>query len=227
VRAEHVWAAIESAVPGPVAEGAVGAGTGTTCFGWKGGIGTASRVVPPEVGGYTVGALVQSNFGRSRDLIVCGVPVGRHIWPPAAGEEAANSPPAGDEGSVMVVLATDAPLSARQLRRLCVRAAAGLARTGSRYGHGSGDFVVAFSTGWQVEQAPESLTTKQTVVASEGKVMYWLFPAVVECVEEAVLNSLFCAETMTGRDGHVRHALPVGAVVELVERLTARRRRGG
>jgi len=212
VRAEHVWAAIEAAAWGPVAEGAVGAGTGTSCFGWKGGIGTASRIVPPEAGGYTVGALVQSNFGRPSDLIVCGVPVGRHLCPP---EE--PPPPTGDGGSIMIVLATDAPLSSRQLGRLCVRAAAGLARTGSVYGHGSGDFVTAH----RIEHEPVSLTTVQTVLADEARVMAWLFPAVVESVEEAVLNSLFRAETMIGRDGHIRHALPVGEVVALVQRQQA------
>jgi D-aminopeptidase len=211
VHAEHVWAAIDSAASGPVVEGAVGAGTGTSCFGWKGGIGTASRVVPDTVGGYRVGALVQSNFGRARDLIVCSTPVGRHIQPPAAAPE-----PGPDSGSIMIVLATDAPLTERQLRRLCVRAAAGLARTGSHYGHGSGDFVVAFSTAWQIEHRPAALTTTQPVLADEGQAMYWLFPAVVESVEEAILNSLFRAETMIGRDGHVRHALPVEEVVDLV-----------
>jgi len=210
VRAEHVWAAIESAAPGPVAEGAVGAGTGTSCFGWKGGIGSASRVVPDEAGRYTVGALVQSNFGRPQDLTVCGVPVGRLIRPSDM-----TPPPPTDSGSIMVILATDAPLSERQLRRLCVRAAAGLARTGSHYDHGSGDFVVAFSTAWRLEHDPASLTTIQTVLADEGRAMNWLFPAVVESVEEAVLNSLFRAETMAGRDGHVRHALPVEEVVSL------------
>jgi D-aminopeptidase len=212
VRAEHVWAAIESAASGPVAEGALGAGTGTTCFGWKGGIGTASRVVPEEAGGFTVGALVQSNFGRPADLLVCGVPVGRSVRPPEPGDP----PPLVDGGSVMIVLATDAPLTSRQLRRLCVRVAAGLARTGSHYGHGSGDFVIAFSTTHRVEHRPASLTTTQTLVAYEGRAMYWLFPAVVESVEEAVLNSLFCAKTVTGRDGHIRHALPVEQVVTLV-----------
>ncbi|MBN1137057.1 MAG: P1 family peptidase [Anaerolineae bacterium] len=213
VHAEQVWAAIESAAPGPVAEGAVGGGTGTSCFGWKGGIGTASRVVPGEGRGYTVGALVQSNFGRPQDLTVCGVPVGRQIRPP---DQAA--PPPSDNGSIMVILATDAPLSERQLRRLCVRAAAGLARTGSHYGHGSGDFVIAFSTTWEVEHDLASLTTTQTVVADEGRAMNWLFPAVVESVEEAVLNSLFRAEMMVGRDGHVRHALPAEEVAALVQR---------
>lgn len=212
VRAEHVWAAIEGASAGPAAEGAVGAGTGTTCFGWKGGIGTSSRVLPEEVGRFTVGALVQSNFGEARALTVCGVPVGRHLLPPGA-----PAPPAQEGSSVMVVLATDAPLTARQLQRLCVRAAAGLARTGSVYGHGSGDFVVAFSTAHRIEHAPASITTTRTVLADEGRVMTWLFPAVAESVEEAVLNSLFAAETVVGRDGHTRHALPVDQVVELVK----------
>jgi D-aminopeptidase len=120
VRAEHVWAAIEAASWGPVPEGAVGAGTGTTCFGWKGGIGTASRVLADEAGGYTVGALVQSNFGRPRDQMVCGVPIGHHIQPPSTSERPVQDK-AADEGSVMIVLATDAPLTAHQLRRLCVR----------------------------------------------------------------------------------------------------------
>lgn len=233
VRAEHVLAAIEAAAgpaaEGPVAEGNVGAGTGTTCYGWKGGIGTASRIVPPAAGGYTVGVLVQSNFGRPSDLVVCNVPVGEVLRPPAAGEasgdegksgraKAGATEDAGDGGSVMIVLATDAPLTERQLRRLCVRAAAGLARTGSHYGHGSGDFVIAFSTGWVVEHEPGAFTAQQTVLADEGRAMAWLFPAVAESVEEAVLNSLFRAETMVGRDGHVRHALPVDEVVDLVRR---------
>ncbi len=213
VRAEHVWAAIETASSGPVPEGAVGAGTGTSCFGWKGGIGMASRVLPEKAGGYTVGALVQSNFGRARDLMVCGVPVGHHIQPPVASKQRAQ-----DKGSIMTVLATDAPLTARQLRRLCVRAAAGLARTGSVYGHGSGDFVIAFSTAHRIPHRPASLTTTQTVLADEAKVMNWLFPAVVESVEEAILNSLFQAETVVGRDDHTRHGLPVEEVVALVRR---------
>jgi D-aminopeptidase len=213
VHAEHVWAAIASATKGPVAEGVVGAGTGTTCFGWKGGIGTASRVVPAVAGGYVVGALVQSNFGRSRDLTICGVPVGRHIQPP-------ETPPAttGDGGSVMIVLATDAPLSERQLGRLCVRAAAGLARTGSFYGHSSGDFVIAFTTAYHIERKPDHLTTSEVVLAREGAVMNWLFRAVVESVEEAVLNSLFRADTITGRDGNIRYGLPIDDVAALLRR---------
>jgi D-aminopeptidase len=211
VRAEHVWAAIESASAGPVTEGAVGAGTGTSCFGWKGGIGTASRVVPESAGGYTVGALVQSNFGRPRDLMVCGVPVGHHIQSPSTPKQRLQ-----ENSSIMIVLATDAPLTSRQLRRLCVRAAAGLARTGSNYGHGSGDFVITFSTVHRIPHQPRSLTTTETVLSDEGKAMYWLFPAVVESVEEAILNSMFRAETIVGRDGHIRHSLPVEKVAALV-----------
>lgn len=216
VRAEHVWAAIEGASVGPVTEGTVGAGTGTSCFGWKGGIGTASRVLPESAGAYTLGALVQSNFGRPRDLMVCGVPVGHHIQPPSTPKKPARAE-ASDGGSIMIVLATDAPLTSRQLRRLCVRAAAGLARTGSNYGHGSGDFVIAFSTAHRIPHQPRSLTTTETVLADEGRAMYWLFPAVVESVEEAVLNSMFRAETVVGRDVHTRHSLPVEKVKALVQ----------
>ena len=213
VRAEHVWAAIEAASAGPVEEGAVGAGTGTTCFGWKGGIGTASRVLPAERGGFTLGALVQSNFGRPADLTVCGVPVGRFLRPPREGER-----PGGDWGSIMIVLATDAPLSSRQLQRLCVRAAAGLARTGSVHGHGSGDFAIAFSTGQRIPHEPPALAGRWTVLLDEARVIDGLFYAVVESVEEAILNSLCRADTVAGRDGHIAHALPVDEVVALVRR---------
>ncbi len=213
VRAEHVWAAIEAASPGPVAEGSVGAGTGTSCFGWKGGIGTASRVLPAGAGGFTLGALVQTNFGRPGDLLANGVPVGRHLRPPDTRKR-----PPPDPGSIMVVLATDAPLTARQLGRLCVRAGVALARTGSHYDHGSGDFVIAFSTAHRIEHEPSSATTAQTLLADEAKVMGWLFPAVAESVEEAILNSLCQAETVVGRDDHTRYALPVEEVAALVRR---------
>lgn len=188
----------------PVTEGCVGAGTGTTCFGWKGGIGTASRVTPTEWGGWTVGALVQTNFGRAEELIFAGMPVGEWLRPP--GQEQSAS---AERGSVMVVLATDAPLDSRQLQRLCVRAGAGLARTGSHIGHGSGDFVIAFSTARRIHHWPQQLTETATVLADEGRAMAGLFPAVIEAVEEAVLNSLCAAVTTEGRDGHVRYALPV------------------
>jgi len=218
VKAEHVWAALDSASLESVEEGNVGAGTGTVCFGWKGGIGTSSRVIPGDAGGFTLGALVQSNFGRAKDLAICGVPVGKMIRPDRSRTSGSVR---SDAGSIMIVLATDAPLDARQLRRLCVRTAAGLARVGSHYGHGSGDFVIGFSTANRIAHEPTSLTATQTVLADEQKAMGWLFPAVVECVEEAVLNSLFRAETMVGRGGHTAYGLPVEDVVKWVESYNA------
>lgn len=206
VRAEHVWAALASATTGPVAEGNVGAGTGTTCFGWKGGIGTSSRAIPQEAGGWMVGALVQANFGDPAELRILGRPAGKWLHPRQAAV-------GGDAGSVMIVLATDAPLSERQLGRLCRRACAGLARLGSVYGHGSGDFVIAFSTAERIPDPAPGLTAPRLAVIDEGAAMRWLFPAVADAVEEAVLNALCMAETMAGRDGHVRRALPVDEVI--------------
>ena len=211
VRAEHVWAAIEAASSGPVAEGAVGAGTGTSCFGWKGGIGTASRVLPLEAGGFTVGALVQTNFGRPQQLTVVGVPIGQHILPSDGGDGESV-----EDGSVMIVMATDAPLDSRQIRRLCARAAVGLARTGAVFDHGSGDFVIGFSTACLLPCEPDALVVERRVVVDEAVTMRWLFPAVAESVEEAVLNSLWRARTVVGRDGNRRQALPLGPVSELL-----------
>jgi D-aminopeptidase len=223
VRLEHVLAAIENASSVPVREGAVGAGTGTLCMGWKGGIGTASRILPVEMGGFCLGALVQSNFGSPGDLVICGVPVGQYLSPLRLPQASGTSPelnsfqPA-DRGSVMIVLATDAPLDSRQLSRLCVRAGAGLARVGSNYGHGSGDFVIAFSTAWINEHYPESILRSQQVLADEGKVMEALFRGVVESVEEAVLNTLAAGVDMTGRDQHRAMSLPVEDVLALIRR---------
>ena len=211
VRDEHVWVAIGSSSAGPVAEGAVGAGTGTLCFGWKGGIGTASRVVPAAAGGFRLGVLVQSNFGRPERLTIRGVPVGRLLRKPEARSRGS--------GSVVVVLATDAPLTSRQLGRLCRRVPAGLCRVGSVLGHGSGDFVIAFSIARRIGHAPSSLTTTEVVLADEGRVLNAMFPAVAECVEEAVLNSLCQATTVVGRDGHRAEALPVDEVAALLSRL--------
>jgi D-aminopeptidase len=211
VRAEHVFKAIDSAASGIVAEGAVGAGTGTTCFQWKGGIGSSSRVLPQEAGGYTVGVLVQTNFGAAKDLHILGVPIGKQIVPPNQKHS-----PIPDGGSIMTVLATNAPLDPRQLRRLCVRVGAGLARTGSVYNHGSGDFVIAFSTAEPFPTKPDALTTTRTTIANEGKLMQTLFPAIADVVEEAIYNSLFMAETVIGRDGNTRYALPVDEVVRVL-----------
>lgn len=212
VRAEHVWRAIETASDESVGEGAVGAGTGTSCFGWKGGIGTASRVLPGAEGGFTVGVVVQTNFGRPERLTVSGVPVGRWLQPASP-----EKPECSHDGSVMIVLATDAPLTSRQLGRLCVRAGMGLGRVGSVHDHGSGDFVIAFSTARRPQHEPGSLVVDAAVLADEGRAMGALFPAVVESVEEAVLNSLWRAETVVGRDGHTRYALPLDEVAGLID----------
>jgi len=211
VRAEHVWSALETASSGEVAEGTVGAGTGTTCFGWKGGIGTSSRVLPEKFGGYTVGALVQSNFGDEKHLVVCGVPVGKHLTVPP------SKPERPVDGSIMIVLATDAPMTSQQLRRLCVRASVGLARTGSIYGNTSGDFVIGFSTGYRIEHNPSALTASRTLILDNTALMNQFFHAVAESVEEAIINSLFQAHTVVGRDGNTRHRLPVEEVVRLIE----------
>ena len=223
VTAAHAVAAIDAARSGPVAEGGVGGGTGMSCCEFKGGIGTSSRVIAAENGGYTVGALVMSNFGRREHLVIGGVPVGRALvdWEPPAS--VGNPEELGT--SIIIVLATDAPLDARQLDRLCARAGAGLARAGGLYSTSSGDFVIAFSTANRVPHHPTSRVLTQRLVSESllageswpGRVVISeLFQAAAEATEEAILNSLFAAETMIGRDGHVRHALPIGEVVRLM-----------
>jgi len=210
VRDEHVFAALASAASGRVAEGSVGAGTGAGCFGWKGGMGTASRVLPAHTGGFSLGVLVQSNLiGRPEDLIIKGVSVGKQFLPPNILRQPG--------GSIIIIIATDAPISSLQINRLCARAQVGLVRTGNRLDHGSGDFAVGFSTASPVEHRPASLTAAQAVVTNEAVVMQALFQAVAESVEEAVLNSMFCSETMSGRDGSVRYGLPAEKVAALVK----------
>ncbi len=219
VHLDHVLSAIDRSSSEQVDEGAVGAGTGTVCFGWKGGIGTASRVLPAGSGGFTLGALVQSNFGSPKDLLVRGVPVGRFLTPSPPKISSKKIPPISpDQGSVVIILATDAPLDARQLRRLCLRSAAGLARTGSFYGHSSGDFVIAFSTARRILAQPESLLQPQLSLVDEGRGMNGLFQAVVESVEEAVLNSLCRANTVIGRDDQTAYGLPLDDLLEIMQR---------
>jgi D-aminopeptidase len=210
VRAEHVLAAIDGAATGPVAEGGVGAGTGMVAFGYKGGIGTASRVTPATVGGWTVGVLVLANFGRRDQLIVDGVPVGRYLT--------AEQQPQPERGSIMLIVATDAPLLDRGLRRLARRAGIGLARTGSIAGHGSGDYALAFSSAPSVRMPhePGKATLAIEVLLDSGRAIDALFQATIEATEEAILNALFRAETVTGRDGHVAEALPTERVRELL-----------
>lgn len=198
-RAE-VFAALDGAAPGPVAQGCAGAGTGTRCYGYKGGIGTASRRLPD---GYTLGCLLQSNFGSRHRLQVLGVPVGQGL----SGEE---------KGSVMVILATDAPLDQRQLTRLCRRAALGLARTGSYAGNTSGDFILAFSTTNALTYPASGREHTLRLLHDFHPAMNDLFAAAVEATEEAVYASLFCATDMTGRDGHFVPALPVDQVLALL-----------
>ncbi len=205
---DHVRAALAAATTGPVAQGAVGAGTGMVCFGFKGGIGSASR----QVEGHTLGALVQANFGQRGDLLVHGRPVGQRLqeYPGEEGPEPEDIPP----GSVMVVLATDAPLDARQLTRLARRGAMGLARTGASAANGSGDFVLAFSTANRVTHEPQGGWTEQVgLLRDDSPALNRLFLAAVEAVEEAVLNALWSARTVEGRDGRVVHSLPVHRVI--------------
>ncbi|HKS07565.1 MAG TPA: P1 family peptidase [Gemmatimonadaceae bacterium] len=203
----HVRAALTAAAGGPVVEGSVGAGTGTSAFGWKGGIGTSSRKLPSQYGGHTVGVLVQTNFGGV--LSIAGVPVGR-----ALGRDAYRSPTAPDSGSVIVVIATDAPLSDRNLRRLASRAMMGLGRTGSSASNGSGDYVIAFSTALSVRR--QFGATSMTTTELGNETVSSLFQAVVEATEEAVYNSLFAATTVTSRGGTVE-ALPIARVRPLLE----------
>jgi D-aminopeptidase len=222
VKPEHVRAAIEGAQPGPVAEGTVGAGTGTYCHGWKGGIGTASRVLPESLGGYTVGALLQTNFGGvlTIDGIRAGEALGRYPYREHLEKTDGSAPGNQSEGdgSCMIVLATDAPLSPRNLERMARRAVLGLARTGSFMHHGSGDFVIAFSTRNPVRyEDPEKTTTVELV---NDDAVSPLFLATVEAVEEAVYNSMLRATTVTGRDGHTLEAFPVDRLRELISERT-------
>jgi D-aminopeptidase len=210
IRPEDVVAAIESASTGAVAEGSVGAGTGTAALGWKGGIGTASRLLPERLGGFTVGALVQSNFGGV--LTIDGVRVGERFGRFDFAEEIGRRPDSPDGGSCMIVLATDAPLSARNLERLARRAPLGLARAGSYMANGSGDFVIAFST--RNPEAYESESRIRSVVELRNDALDPLFLAVVESVEEAVYNSLTRATTVRG-NGKTLEAIPIDRLREI------------
>jgi D-aminopeptidase len=205
----EVRSAIANASISTVTEGVVGAGTGTSCYGWKGGIGTASRVLPAAQGGFTIGTLVQSNFGRPQELTIAGVPVGQHLQPP-------THKPRPEDGSIMIVIATDAPMDARQLGRLCRRAAFGLARTGSTCHGGSGDFVIAFSTAYTIPDRPSQLVAQRPLLYEQA-IMSGLATAVIESVEEAITNSLLMAHTVIGRDGNTRYGLPADEVIHLVK----------
>lgn len=219
VTAEAVRQALKTAKAGPVQEGSVGAGTGTIAFGWKGGIGTSSRVLPQSLGGWTVGVLVQSNFGGV--LQVAGAPVGRELGRYAFQNAVAVQPgieggPADDrgDGSVIIVIATDAPLSDRNLRRLASRAMMGLGRTGSSASNGSGDYALAFSTAASVRRVFDAPRHTTTELANEQ--MSGVFQASVDAVEEAVYNSLFMATTVSG-NGYTAEAIPLDRVRKILD----------
>jgi D-aminopeptidase len=220
VRYEHVAAALDHASGGPVLEGSVGAGTGTSAFGWKAGIGTSSRKLPASLGGYTVGVLVQANFGG--DLTINGAPVGRELgkYPFKTQLEVSSrdgpDAPLRDDGSCMVVVATDAPVSARSLERLGLRAMMGLARTGSYSDNGSGDYVIAFSTAPSVRRNRTAMTPLRIEDLS-NVAMSPLFEATVEATQEAVYNALFKATTVTGH-GHTINALPIDSTLAVLRK---------
>jgi len=218
---EEVAAAIRNARGGQVDEGCVGAGTGTVAFGFKGGIGTSSRRLPASLGGYTVGVLVQSNFGGI--LSINGAPVGRELGRYYLKEalSAANSnlPDASADGSIMIVIATDAPVDHRNLQRLAARSMMGLARTGAAGSNGSGDYAIAFSTapGLRIRSGAASRNATSDANLLSNDAMSPLFLAVIEATEEAIYNSLFRATTTTGR-GHTVEALPIDRTLEILRR---------
>jgi D-aminopeptidase len=210
VEERHVLEAIRKAAGGPVAEGVVGAGTGTVAFGWKGGIGTSSRVLPGSLGGYTVGALVQSNYGGV--LSMDGLPVGVELGQYYLKDEVAG----GDaDGSIMMVVATDAPVSAFALARIAKRAMLGLSRTGATSANGSGDYVIAFSTAKELRSAFESKARTEGAPVLRNDDLSPLFQATIEATEEAVYNSMLKAVTVEGRDGNRVEALPLDRLLEI------------
>jgi len=209
---ENVLDAINKAAEGPIAQGSVGAGTGTVCFGFKGGIGTASRVLPKNLGGYTVGVLAQTNFGGV--LQIDGVPVGRELGKYYLSDRLNNSA----DGSCMIVVGTDAPLDARNLERLAKRAFMGLAKTGGIASNGSGDYVIAFSANpdVRVPHNPRQSLHQTAVVFNDD--MSPLFLAAIEATEQAIINSLFATKTLKGKNGRVIEALPKEEVITILKK---------
>jgi D-aminopeptidase len=212
VRSEHVYRAIEQATGGPVGEGSVGAGTGMVTCDFKGGIGTSSRRVPADQGHYTVGVLAQSNFGVMRSLVVDGAAVGEILEPEYGSAERRLH----NAGSIICVVATDAPLLSSQITRLCKRAALGIGRVGSFAAHGSGEIIVGFSTANQVPRQTTGMTTRLEVLldpACDG-----LYEAVVECTEEAIVNALCMSDGMKGQSDHHAPGLPLDRLSEILRR---------
>jgi len=212
VRKEDVWQAIATAKSGMVEEGNVGAGTGTVCFGFKGGIGTASRKLPERLGGYTVGVLVQTNFGGV--LQVDGVPIGKELKKFYLHDQLNEAA----DGSCMIVVATDAPLDSRNLNRLAKRAFMGLARTGGIASNGSGDYIIAFSTDSALRVPFAAKEQKQTITVLSNDAVSPLFLAAIEATEEAIINSLLAAKTTTGKDSHKVEALPVDQLIAILKK---------
>jgi D-aminopeptidase len=211
---EHVYEALRTASSGPVAEGCVGSGTGMICFGFKGGIGTSSRLLDPAQGGYTVGVLAMTNFGRRPWLTIGGYPVGQRYPMAPMRRQAVETPPEQDSGSCIVVIATDAPLTSRQLDRIAQRGGMGLARVGSYAGNGSGDIIVAFSTAYRLPEE-DAARTYPVELVNDGAIDP-LFGAAIEATEEAIVNSLCMAETTTGLLGRTIEAMPLEWIEELV-----------
>ncbi len=206
IKSADVIQAIGNATSGPVEEGNVGAGTGTVCFGWKGGIGSASRKLPESLGGYTVGVLVQTNFGGN--LQIAGMPAGKILGKYSFQDDLKNA-----DGSCMIVVATDAPLLERNLERMAQRAMMGLAKTGGIASNGSGDYVIAFSTAEKLRQDHQSKKLAlDTFAVLNNNDMSPLFLATIEATEEAIINSLFAAENMKGVDGNMVEKIPVDRV---------------
>jgi len=213
VKSQHVEAALDGATTGPVAEGNVGGGTGMVCYEFKGGIGTASRVVDVLGSSYTVGVLVQANYGLREQLQIAGVPVGRHLREHRIYSE--SDPTADESGSIIIVVATDAPLLPHQLKRVARRAALGLGRNGSIASNGSGDIFVAFSTADNSLGVNDRLLSHRSVPNDE---ISPLFGATAEAVEEAIINAMVAARDMTGDQGHYAKALPHDALIEVMSR---------
>jgi len=214
IKTEHVLTAIKNASAGPVEEGTVGAGTGTICFGFKGGIGTSSRVLPESLGGYTVGVLVQTNFGGV--LQVNGVPVGEELGEYYYKDDL--HPANQESGSCMMVVMTDAPLDTRNLERLAKRALLGLGRTGGILSNGSGDYVIAVSTAKHLRVPYKSSSLLREIKVLRNDAMSPLFLAVIEATEEAILNSLFMAKSVKGIDDHEAEALPIEKVLAILRK---------
>ncbi|MBA4495437.1 P1 family peptidase [Paenactinomyces guangxiensis] len=212
VSPEHAIEAIQQAGQNGenVIEGNVGAGTGMICFGWKGGIGTSSRQISTDHQMYHIGTLVLTNFGKREDLTILGVPVGQHLPSP-------DVPAPARDGSIMIIIGTDLPMTAGQLQRLCKRAALGLAKTGAIAHHGSGDIIIAFSNGNRVPHSPDKDIRDLRSIAEDGPLVSECFRAVIDTTEEAILNSLFTAETTCGRFNRIIYALPADQVIQLLQ----------